>query len=244
MTLEGWSKKYQEILVKFGYDKRKDIRSAKILNSIVNDKSTRDIGKKIIGRTVFVIGAGHSLGLAIPHLKKFKNTTKIVADSAVSTILEKGIRPDIVVTDLDGDLDSLKKASQYAIMVVHAHGDNMRNIPFAQLFKRHIGTTESESFGNIQNYGGFTDGDRCVFLARHFDAKKIVLFGMDFDSKIGRFSDTKTSERKIKLKKLRMARSLLEWLASKNSAGLYTTSGHIAGFRKIRFADLQRLVRA
>ena len=244
MTLDGWSKRYQEILNKFGYDIRRDIKAAKILNSIVGNRlSPANIEKKIKGKTVFVIGAGPSLQQSISHLKKFRKVTKIVADSATDILLEHGIKPDIVVTDLDGDLDALKKASYKAVMVVHAHGDNMRTLPFAYFFKRCIGTTESEPFGNIQNYGGFTDGDRCVFLARHFGANKIVLFGMDFGLKIGSSSKTSRDDKSVKLKKLRMAKSLLEWLALKNRAGLYTTSSRISGFRKIRFADLRGLVR-
>ena len=39
------------------------------------------------------------------------------------------MKPDIVVTDLDGDITSLKKAGRTnTIMVVHAHGDNSENI--------------------------------------------------------------------------------------------------------------------
>ena len=244
MTLDGWSKKYQEILNKFGYDIRRDIKAAKILNSIISNKlSAINIEKKIKGKPVFVIGAGPSLKSSIQHLKKFKEVTKIVADSATAILLENGIKPDIVVTDLDGDLDALKKVSYRAIMIVHAHGDNMRFLPFAYFFKYCIGTTESKPFGNIQNYGGFTDGDRCVFLARHFGASKIILFGMDFGLKIGSSSKTSRHDKSIKLKKLRMAKSLLEWLASKNNSDFYTVSSHILGFRKIRFADLQRLVR-
>ncbi len=244
MTLDGWPKKYQEILNKFGYDIRRDIKAARILNSIVSNRlSTINIEKKIRGKTVFIIGSGPSLKPSIPHLKKFKGITKIVADSATAILLEHGVKPDIVVTDLDGDLAALKKASHSAIMIVHAHGDNMRFLPFAYFFKRCIGTTESEPFDKIQNYGGFTDGDRCVFLARHFGANKIILFGMDFGLKIGSSSKTSIHDKSVKLKKLRMAKSLLEWLASKNNSGFYTLSSHIVGFRKIRFADLQGLVR-
>ncbi len=245
MALDDWEEKYQEILKKFGYDRKKDVKSAKILNSTLHDRlSSINIRKKIKDKPVFVVGAGPSLKSAIPYLKKFKKITKIVADSATRTLLEYGIIPDIVVTDLDGDFDALEKVSHQAIMVVHAHGDNIRKIPLAQFFKYRIGTTEAKPFGNIQNYGGFTDGDRCVFLARHFGANKIILFGMDFGLKIGSYSKTSRNDRSIKLKKLRMAKLLLEWLASKNNAGLYATSSHITGFRNIRFADLQRLVKA
>ena len=75
---------------------------------------------------------------------------------------------------------------------------------FSKKFKNCVGTTQSKSFRKIQNFGGFTDGDRGVFLANHFGAKKIILFGMDFGDRIGKFSNTKKSERKIKLMKLLM----------------------------------------
>ena len=39
----------------------------------------------------------------------FADVTKIVADGAVRALLEKNIKPDILMTDLDGDLKSIKK---------------------------------------------------------------------------------------------------------------------------------------
>ena len=39
--------------------------------------------------------------------------------------------------------------------------------------KNCIGTTQTTPFNKIQNFGGFTDGDRGVFLASHFEAKKL-----------------------------------------------------------------------
>ncbi len=70
--------------------------------------------------------------------------------------------------------------------------------------KNCIGTTQTTPFNKIQNFGGFTDGDRGVFLASHFEAKKIILFGMDFGKQIGKFSNTKKSDRDTKLKKLKI----------------------------------------
>ena len=114
-------------------------------------------------------------------------------------LVESGIIPDIVITDLDGDEDTLKKIGRKSIFIVHAHGDNIEKLEFVKKFKKCIGTTQSNPFNKIQNFGGFTDGDRGVFLANHFGAKKIILFGMDFGEKIGKHSNTKKSERKIKL---------------------------------------------
>ena len=104
-------------------------------------------------------------------------------------MIENKIMPDIVVTDLDGNIEYLKKASEFnSIMIVHSHGDNINRLPYAILFKYCLGTTEDKPFGKIKNFGGFTDGDRCVFLANHFGASKIILIGMDFGIHIGKYS--------------------------------------------------------
>jgi uncharacterized Rossmann fold enzyme len=127
-------------------------------------------------------------------------------------------------------------------MVIHAHGDNFDKLEMVSNFKNCIGTTEAKSFGKIHNFGGFTDGDRCVFLAHHFKAKRIILFGMDFGNKIGKYSKTKIASKKIKIKKLKRGKKLLEWLATKNSSNLYTTSKPIKGFKKIRYSELEKVL--
>ncbi len=244
MRLKGWEKKYTEILREFRYSRRKDTQSARVLSSILRTKfPLKKLEEKIKNQTVFVIGAGSSLNQSIPLLKKYKNITKIVADGATKALIENRIKFDIVVTDLDGDQKFLKKAGkENAIMIVHAHGDNIDKLYLASDFKYCLGTTEGKPFGNIHNFGGFTDGDRCVFLAKYFGAKKIILFGMDFGTKIGRYSKNKISNRTTKIRKLRRGKKLLEWLALQNHSDLYTTSKQIKGFNKIRYADLVKML--
>ncbi len=239
-----WEKKYSEILRAFHYSKRNDVASAKVLNSILKTKfPLKKLEEKIKNQTVFVIGAGSSLTQSVPLLKKYKNITKIVADGATKALIENKIKPDIVVTDLDGNEKFLKKAGkENAIMIVHAHGDNIDKLHLVLDFKYCIGTTEGKPFGNIHNFGGFTDGDRCVFLAKYFGAKKIILFGMDFGTKIGKYSKEKITNRPTKIRKLRWAKELLEWLALQNHSELYTTSKQIQGFNKIRYADLEKIL--
>ena len=48
-----------------------------------------------------------------------------------------------------------------------------------------IGTTQIEPISDVYNFGGFTDGDRAVFLAEHFGAKEIELVGFDFEAAEG-----------------------------------------------------------
>ena len=245
MTLNGWQKKYQEILKEFDYDRIKEIRSANILNSLLKTRlGLNKLEKKIKNKTVFVIGAGPSLESSLPYIKKFKDFTKIVADGVTQALIENKITPDIVVTDLDGNMEYLKKASELkSIMIVHAHGDNINRLPHAISFKYSIGTTEDKPFGKIRNFGGFTDGDRCVFLADHFGASKIILIGMDFGTRIGKYSKVGKYNKSLKRKKLEKGKSLLEWLATKSNSDLYTTSQSIIGFKNIKLEDLQRLVR-
>jgi len=244
MTISGWNIKYSEIRREFGYSQKQDLESAWLLDSILRKNISITKLKKIIsGKSVFVIGASKSLSSSIPIIKKFKKVPIIVADSALQELLDNKIKPDIIVTDLDGDEESLKKLGRAnTIFVVHAHGDNISKLHLVEKFKNCIGTTQTKPAGRLYNFGGFTDGDRCVFLANHFDAKKIILFGMDFGKTIGKYSKTKIFERKIKIKKLKRGKKLLEWLATKRKYGLYTTSKPIKGFKKILYRDLDNIV--
>ena len=175
--------------------------------------------------------------------KKYQNITKIVADGAVQALIEHKIKPQILVTDLDGDIASIKKIGRTKIpIIIHAHGNNYDKLDIVSKLQNKIGTTQTEKFGKLENFGGFTDGDRCVFLAENFHAKKIILFGMDFGDKIGKYSKKKVIDRKTKLKKLEYGKKLLEWLAKESDSELYTTSKSIKGFKKIRLVDLQYVV--
>ena len=243
MTIVGWESKYREILKDFGYSRKKDIQSCKLLDSLL-PKKTRiaEIKDLIEKKPVFVVGAGPSLPSSISILKKHKKITKIVADGATKAIIENGLKPDIVVTDLDGDIKSLKKAGRTnTIMLVHAHGDNSEKIHFVKNFKNCIGTTQTKPVGRVHNFGGFTDGDRCVFLANHFKAKKIILLGMDFGTRIGKYSKTTVVNRNTKIAKLRRGKKLLEWLAQRSESDLYSTT-KINGFTKTNLRSIDNII--
>ena len=241
--MSGWKKWYSNILKEFKYDEKKDKESAIILNSILKRSNiNNEILNLIKNETVFVIGSGPSLSTAIPKLKNLKKSIKIAADSSVKPLVDNGIVPDIVITDLDGDWNSLEKIATKSIFVVHAHGDNINKLKFSKKFKKCIGTTQSKPFSKIQNFGGFTDGDRGVFLANHFGAKKIILFGMDFGERIGKYSNTKKSERTIKLMKLNKGKLLLEWLSTITKSELFTTSKQIKGFKKISYKNVDIII--
>ncbi|AJW70017.1 6-hydroxymethyl-7,8-dihydropterin pyrophosphokinase [Nitrosopumilus adriaticus] len=242
--LLGWKKRYSDILKEFNYSEKKDSESAIVLNSLLKKSNTIEkIIRLIEGNTVFVIGSGPSLSTSIPRLKKYGKSIKIAADSALKPLVENGIIPDIIITDLDGDEATMEKiAKTKSIFVVHAHGDNIKKLELVKKFKNCIGTTQSKPFSKIQNFGGFTDGDRGVFLANYFNARKIILFGMDFGNKIGKFSNTKKTERKTKLQKLKRGENLLEWLSTFTKSELFTTSKSIQGFKKISYKELDIII--
>jgi uncharacterized Rossmann fold enzyme len=242
--ISGWKGKYSDILKEFKYSEKKDNESAVILNLILKKSNVNEkIVKLVKGKIVLVIGSGPSLSTAIPKLKNLEKSIKIAADSSIKALLENNIIPDIIITDLDGDKSTLKKIGKTkSIFVVHAHGDNPEKMNLVKYFKNCIGTTQSKPFSKIQNFGGFTDGDRGVFLANHFEAKKIILFGMDFGNRIGKYSNTKKTERQIKLMKLNKGKFLLEWLSTNTKSELFTTSKPIIGFKKISYKDLDNII--
>jgi uncharacterized Rossmann fold enzyme len=117
-------------------------------------------------------------------------------------------------------------------MVVHAHGDNIDMIKkLVPKFRKVLGTTQVMPLENVHNFGGFTDGDRAVFLAEEFGAKNIVLVGMDLGNAIGKYSKEKVKDPELKKQKMKAGRRLLEALAQRSHSKLLDTSDKpIKGF--------------
>lgn len=228
MKFIDWFPYYQNIRAEFGYSTEQDQEAARALSVMIAKKALdpKVLQKKIKGKNVFVVGAGPSLEENIAVLKKHKNAVKIAADGAAQALLENKIKPDIVVTDLDGNPVALQKAAKGgAIMVVHAHGDNTKMLKkLVPKFNKLVGTTQVMPVENVFNFGGFTDGDRCVFLAEEFGARKIVLVGMDFGSEIGKYSKAKVKDADLKKRKMQAGRHLLEVLAKQSRSQLFDTS--------------------
>ena len=73
---------------------------------------------------------------------------------------------------------------------------------------------------------------------RIFNARTIVLIGMDFGQEIGKYSKHKIVNRKIKLRKLKVGKRIIEWFGTKSKANLYSTK-KIKGYKTIRLVDLE-----
>lgn len=225
MKFVDWFPYYQGIRAEFGYSTEKDQEAARMLSGMIKRKALEPkvLQKKLAGKNVFVIGAGPSVVDGIKIIKKNKAFVKIAADGAVQALLENKIKPDIVVTDLDGNSAALQKASKSgAVMVVHAHGDNTDMLKkLVPKFKKVLGTTQVMPVDHVYNFGGFTDGDRCVFLAEEFGAKKIVMVGMDFSAES---SYKQVEDPELKKRKMQAGKRLLEMLAKQSRSKLFHAS--------------------
>jgi uncharacterized Rossmann fold enzyme len=220
MELTQWMEWYQLILEDFGFKRDDDEHTALILNNILDDKGALMPQDIHIKSRVIVFGAGPSLkpNLTILKTMNLDEFTLISADGATTALLEEDIIPDIIVTDLDGRINDIITANrQGAVMVVHAHGNNQEQVEkFTPQLTKIMGTTQSKPLANVHNFGGFTDGDRCVFLAMALGAREIILSGMDFGKIVTHYSRPDQEDGpadKIKQKKLKWAKKLVRWAA-------------------------------
>lgn len=226
MEFGEWDIYYKEILDDFGFSREDDEKCAKVLDEILSEEGclTLDDLSKIVGFSdkFIVFGAGPSIKKHIKELKEnydLKDYVLVAADGATTAMIEERIVPDIVVTDLDGNLDDILLANlRGANMVVHAHGDNLDNIvKITPYFTNVLGTTQAQPVGNIYNFGGFTDGDRAIFLTVALGASEVTLAGMDFGEIVTKYSrpnlpDILGTADEVKRKKLQYAEKLTNWV--------------------------------
>lgn len=206
MRQDDWEKLYSGILVDFGYSRLEDEASARLLAAIMAnaDLIDEDETSLFFKREVTVFGPAYD-----GHLSRdsFPGTL-ISAGDATALLVKARIYPDVIVTDLDGDIRSQKEASSRgALTFIHAHGDNAdRIMEHAKDFRGPVVlTAQSGPFGPVVNYGGFTDGDRAVCIARHFGASMIYLAGFDLSSPVAK----EGSDPVVKAKKLRWAERII-----------------------------------
>jgi len=225
MIFKNWEPIYKEIISDFSFSEHNDMISSELLNSLLqkhpNFISLSSFSTLISNKTVVIIGAGSQVSEIIKsHREIIKENICITADGATTALLKQKIIPEIIVTDLDGNIeDQIYANKKGSILVVHAHGDNIQTIrKFVPIIPKAIsGTIQSDplSYNYVSNIGGFTDGDRSVFLAEHFKPKSIYLIGFDFHGPIGKFSCPKNKNLDKKRKKLLWAEKLIS-LINKN----------------------------
>lgn len=216
MKFSEWEPVYVSICSDMGYDPSCDDMSARMLLALTQNSDVRDEDSiaPLIKDTVTVLGA--SSGLEGDILSKGVEGTVIVAGSAVGRAMAAGVRPDIVVTDLDGDIGPQIDACNSGVLtLVLAHGDNAELVgKYIPLMRGPlVPTTQGRPFGILQNYGGFTDGDRAVCLAKEFGAVRIRLLGFDFDDPYPK----EGSDPEVKRRKLSWARRIIKDVAGETA---------------------------
>ncbi len=191
---------YRQICSEFGFSEEEDVVSAHILAELLMPRSMDCV--RVMSRLmrdsqeeVYVCGCGGSLSDELSSIPS--RAFVIAADGATTNLLDSGIKPKLIVTDLDGEIcDQVDANADGAIVFVHAHGDNIPSLKEqVPLFTGPIiGTCQCEPVTGIFNFGGFTDGDRAVCISAELGAKKAHLIGFDFDnpsSKSGKVLEVK-----------------------------------------------------
>ena len=223
---EGW---YKEILETLGFLRDDDEKTAELLDKILDEKGCLTIEqffdemmeKKDTSKFI-VVGAGPSIKKHIKYVKEnydLNDYLIVSADGATTAMLEDGLVPDIVATDLDGKMEDLLAANSLgSYFVIHAHGNNEELIDnWTTKFDKILGTTQSVPIGHLYNFGGFTDGDRAMFFAIALGCEEMVLAGMDFGTTVTKYSRPNIEGAtgpadEIKTKKLIFAERLLAWI--------------------------------
>lgn len=255
---------YNEICSLLNIDPETDISSVKFLDKKLNKQKMKaayeKLNKKISNRIIFIFGAGPSLNSSLNRIQPImeshhKKITTIAVDGATKALQEHGLPIDIIVTDLDGSINSiLEEHAKGAIVVAHAHGNNKDKInQIASILDGNnvIGTSQSFETPKVKNLGGFSDGDRAAYLSANFKGKIIVLFAFDFGEIVGRYSKPEiftedTIASKDKLIKLDFAKKLLAEIPLKfpeiDILNCTPQGEEISNIRQIDFQQLNEIL--
>lgn len=257
LSLNEWMKIYEKISSLLNLSYEEDSRATELLSVLLRNKAVdiETIKNIIKNKHVVVIGAGPTVLEDLESIKKIerKNLVFITCNGATKAFLEVfETNPDIIVTDFDGyPKEQILCNKQGSIIVAHAHGDNKDQIiTYIPKLTKVIGSTQVRPFENVYNFGGFTDGDRAVFLSGHFNPKSITLIGMGLTSEVGKYSKPIIFDRTKKLEKLKIAKELLEIFAKKvkekklkiRLVNLTKEGVNIEGFRKIKLKEFLEMV--
>jgi 2-amino-4-hydroxy-6-hydroxymethyldihydropteridine diphosphokinase len=223
MEYSTWAPFYERIAREFGFPFNREEQSANRLDELLPSAARAEplerIRHRLSGRDVIVVGLAPSAGP--PPIWRLPSTGRtpvvVAADGAAETCLGAGIVPSVIVSDLDGPVASEVAANRRgSLVVVHAHGDNLAAVSewVPQFPGELAGSWAGPPRPTLIDVGGFTDGDRAVFLAEQCGAQRILLWGFDFD----RVDEPEGAARSRKLAKLHWARRLIEELARSGSS--------------------------
>ena len=215
MRFEDWEPIYLEIVKEFGFSVEEDREAAFVLSGLLDDerrlsdteKRLRDI---ISGKSCIIIGPCFDSVATDEILSDEDNASALIATVGEGTenFFDSGNVPGMIFTDLDSYPESeLLACEKGSIVFIHAHGDNIYLLKeWVPRFPRNVvPTCQCRPIQGINNWGGFTDGDRAYCTLRHFQAQTIRLIGFDFRKPCGR----KNVSAAVKMKKLEWAEKII-----------------------------------
>ncbi|MGI0129747.1 MAG: 6-hydroxymethylpterin diphosphokinase MptE-like protein [Thermoplasmata archaeon] len=218
MEYATWAPLYAQIAAEFGFSFDREERSADRLVALLSPGARSEpldrIRARLLGRTVVVVGSAPRGGPPPLWRLPARDPAPVViaADPATAACLDAGIVPELIVTDLDGPIPTEIGANRRgSLVVVHAHGDNRSAVEewVPQFPGELAGSWAGPPRPSLLNVGGFTDGDRAVFLADHVGASEVLLWGFDFAT----VDEADPTLRARKLAKLSWARRLIAEVA-------------------------------
>jgi 2-amino-4-hydroxy-6-hydroxymethyldihydropteridine diphosphokinase len=185
-----WAPVYAELSAELGLPFAREEEAFARLKEVLPDEARVDplgrVARRLGGREVVVVGLAPDAGP--PPLWRrpaaADRLAVVAADGATSPCLAAGLVPDVIVTDLDGPVPAELTASQRgSLVVVHAHGDNQAAVAqwVPEFPGELVGSWAGPPRDGVIDVGGFTDGDRAVYLAEHAGARRVLLWGFDFD---------------------------------------------------------------
>lgn len=227
MEYAEWAPQYRRIQAAFHFPWDREAASADRLRELLPAAALQDplgrLSTRLLGRDAVVVGlAPHAGPPPIWTLPvRERRPALIAADGAAALCLDAGLVPEVVATDLDGPVPSEVSANaRGALVVIHAHGDNLAAIErwVPEFAGELAGSWSGPPERGLLDVGGFTDGDRAAFLAHHFRAPRILLWGFDFE----RVEEPTRPESDRKRAKLGFARELLGLLDATGTSRVLT----------------------
>ena len=191
----NWLHLYEAVRAVMGYSFEEDLWAARVLEARLWDAWQRgayvgveELCGVLRGERVCVVGLSEDA----ESLWGLGDCVIAAADGAARLLMERGVVPDIVFTDLDGGVKHLVEASERgSIVVVHSHGDNYPLVSYAvPVLSRVHGTVQVlHPLTRLATVlGGFTDGDRAVATAVLCGARRVTLYGMAFWRRVSGYS--------------------------------------------------------
>jgi uncharacterized Rossmann fold enzyme len=227
---DEWKSEYWQIVEELGLDSHSDSYGAQQLEQILLKSESERMGATLhklteaLKHPIIIAGAGPSLETDLDILlgtKRARTIRIVAADGATTLLMEKSILPTVILTDLDGDPAAIQWAMKNgSVTLIHAHGDNIPLVrSFCELNRPVL--TRSLVWGTTQtypeqlwNFGGFTDGDRAICLALHFQSPLIGLIGFDFGKQVGKYSLYNSPIQKSPSRKIEKFRIALRIISS------------------------------